>query len=110
MENELTKYERAKKRVAQIRGFYNHLAAYIIVNAILLLLRNKITFILISKTALGNPDFLNWIDWNIYGTPIIWGVILMFHAIKVFGKISFLGSKWEERQLERFMKEENENK
>lgn len=107
---ELTKYERAQRRVAEIRGFYNHLAVYLIVNAVLLLLKDKITITLLSKRALGNPELLEWIDWNVYGTPIIWGVFLAVHAIKIFGGFSIFGRKWEERQMRKFMDEEIENR
>lgn len=107
MENkELTKYERAQRRVAEIRGFYNHLGVYLVVNAVLLLFKERMTVTLLSKRALGNPEFLEWIDWNVYGTPIIWGIILAVHGVKVFGGFSIFGRKWEERQMERFMKEE----
>ncbi len=107
---QLSKYERAQKKVAQIRGFYNHLAAYIIVNIVLLLARDKFTFILLSKKAIGNPEFLEWIDWNVFGTAIVWGIALGVHAIKVFGNISFFGKKWEERKMQQFMDEEIENR
>lgn len=103
---ELTKYERAKQRVDQIRGFYNHLAAYVIINALLLLFKEKFTVILLSKSAIGDPEFLNWVDWNIYGTPILWGIILVIHGAKVFGGFSIFGKKWEERQMRKFMEEE----
>jgi len=51
---------------------------------VLLLSKGKVHFLLLSEGALGNPDFLNWLDWNVYGTPIIWGIGLTFHAISVF--------------------------
>ncbi|QCX00439.1 2TM domain-containing protein [Aggregatimonas sangjinii] len=101
----LTKYERAKKRVARIRKFYNHATIYVVVTIILFLLRHEFTFILLSKRALGNPEFLEWIDWNVYGTAIVWGVILAIHGITVFSKPLF-GKSWEERQLKKFMEEE----
>ncbi|NHF59454.1 2TM domain-containing protein [Flavobacteriaceae bacterium TP-CH-4] len=102
-----TKYERAQKRVAELRGFYNHLTVYILVNAALLILREKFTIILISKEALGNPEFLDWLNWNTYGTSIVWGIALCIHALRTFSGISFFGRKWEERQIRRFMEEEN---
>ncbi|KAG1647935.1 Sensory transduction protein LytR [Nymphon striatum] len=37
-----------------------------------------------NSTSLENVEFLNWIDWNIYGTPIIWGIFLAIHAINTF--------------------------
>jgi len=56
----LSPLERAQKRVDELKRFYKHLTTYIIVNGILLLLAGKMTFILLSKEALGNPGFLEW--------------------------------------------------
>lgn len=106
---QLSKYERAQKRVEQIKGFYNHLTAYVFINIMLFLLRDKFTFVLLSKRAIGNPGFLDWIDWNVFGTAIVWGIILIVHAIKVFGNISIFGKDWEKRKLQQFMDEEIEN-
>jgi hypothetical protein len=103
----LSSYERARKRVDEIKGFYGHLTAYIAVNAVLLLARGKIHFMLLSKGALGDPEFLNWIDWNIYGTPIIWGVGLLTHGLYVFKMNPFFGKNWEERQIEKYMNKDN---
>jgi len=85
--NQPTKYERAQQRVVQIRGFYNHVA---------------------SRRAIGNPGFLEWIDWNVFGTAIVWGIILIFHGIKVFNNLTLFGKAWEERQMKRFIEEDNE--
>lgn len=100
-ENILNPLERAQKRVNQLKRFYKHLITYIIVNGILLLLAGKITFILLSKEALGNPEFLEWINWNLYGTPIIWGVALLIHAAYVFMASPF--KKWEEKKIKTYM-------
>mgnify|MGYP000395049691 CR=1 FL=1 len=94
-------YERARKRVKDIKGFYGHLAAYIIINLIVLFSRAR--FLVISKGALGDPDFLNWIDWNTYGTPIIWGIGLGIHALTVVVKNPYLGKAWEDKQIEKYM-------
>lgn len=110
MKNEqLSKYERAQKRVEQIKGVYQHLTAYVLINIALFLLRDKFTFVLLSKRAIGNPGFLDWIDWNVFGTAIVWGIILAVHAIKVFGNISIFGKEWERRKIQQFMDEEVEN-
>lgn len=97
----LSKYEQAQERVLQLKKFYNHATAYVIINVFLFI---KVT--LVSEEVLGNHGFLNWIDWNVFGTTIVWGVILMFHAIKVFRNITLLGKNWEERQIEKYMNEE----
>ena len=106
MENDqLTKYQKAQKRVSAIRGFYDHLGAYVLVNLVLFLSRHKIRFTLISAEALGDPNILDWVDWNIFGTPIVWGIFLLFHAAKVFGWSPFFNKKWEERQLKKYLEE-----
>jgi hypothetical protein len=102
----LSSYERAQKRIKEIKGFYGHLAAFIIVNLIVMFSRAKFWILQGNSTSLENVEFLNWIDWNIYGTPIIWGIFLAIHAINTFGKNPFLGRKWEERQIQKYMKQE----
>ena len=97
---------RAKKRVETLKGFYKHLTTYFIVNAFLLLLAKKVTFVLLSKEALGNPGFLQWLDWNIFGTPIIWGIALLIHAAYVF--IPSPLKKWEEKQIKRYIAKDRE--
>ncbi|WP_273567328.1 2TM domain-containing protein [Maribacter halichondriae] len=104
---ELTKLRRAKKRVAEIRGFYNHLAVYLVVNVVLFLLRDQMTFILLSKRVFGNPGFLENINWDVYGTPIVWGLALLIHAISVFGKPYVLGRNWEERQIQKYLEKDD---
>jgi len=105
--NNLTKLERAKKRVAHIKGFYNHLVIYVFINVMLLLVKEKFMFKLVSAQAVGNPNFLKWIDWNVYGTPIVWGIGLAIHGIIVFSAIPKYLKSWEERQIEKYMKEES---
>ncbi|QLG44009.1 2TM domain-containing protein [Costertonia aggregata] len=99
-----TKYERAKLKVTRIRGFYNHLAVYIVVNIALLFLRKQVTTTILSEEALGDTGFVHWLNWNIFGTPIIWGLFLLLHAIKVFEWTPFFNSNWEERQIQKHMK------
>jgi hypothetical protein len=99
-----SKLYRAQHRVKQLKGFYQHLTAYFIVNTLLLLFSGRITFILLSEEALGNPDFLEWINWNIFGTPIIWGIVVLFHAASVFLKSPF--KKWEEQQIQKILDKE----
>jgi len=95
---------RAQQRVKQLKGFYQHLTAYVIVNALLLLFSGRITFILLSEEALGNPDFMEWINWNVLGTPIIWGLAVLIHAASVFLRSPF--KKWEEKQIQKILDNE----
>ncbi len=103
---------KAKKRVDSIKGFYKHLTAYIVVNILLLIVKWRVLEILLEN---GNnePGFLNWFEWNVIGTPILWGIGLACHAFYVFVyesgaksfKPNFL-SEWEERQIKKYMEEE----
>ena len=99
-------FAKAKKRVETLKGFYKHLTVYIVVNSFLLLAAKRVTFIFLSKEALGNPEFLKWVDWNLYGTPIIWGIALLIHATYVFIPSPF--KKWEERQIQNYIRKDKE--
>ncbi|GMN04730.1 hypothetical protein MTsPCn5_01180 [Croceitalea sp. MTPC5] len=98
---ETTQLERAQSRVRQLKGFYKHVTVYVLVTMALLLFAKKVTFVLLSKEALGNPDFLEWINWNVYGTPIIWGIALLIHACYVYVPSPF--KKWEKRKIKAYM-------
>ena len=107
----LSSYDRAKKRVEDIKGFYGHLSIYLIVNLALILARNDFRFYIIKTTSLEDEGFLSWINWNVFGTAIIWGLFLAFHALRVFGKNPFLGKSWETRQIQKYLEqEENQSK
>ena len=102
----LSSYERARKRVDEIKGFYGHLVAYLIVNAVLLLTRGNYSFIFENNGTFGDLEFISAINWQTYGTSLFWGIGLTFHAICVFGKNPFLGKAWEERQILKYMEKE----
>lgn len=105
---------KAKKRVDGIKKFYKHLRVFIIVNIILLVLEFS-AFDYFNWNTISDEGFLNWFEWNVIGTPSIWGLILIFHGIYVFvlkaKPFNELGPKftkdWEERKMEEFMKEDN---
>ena len=83
--DEQTKYEDAKKRVNEIKEFYQHLVVYVLVNAFLFTV-NKLT----------SPGH-NWFIWPLLG----WGLGLVLHALTVFGAL--WGSGWEERKIKEIM-------
>ena len=103
-----SKYERAKSKVASIKGLYNHALVFLVLNIFLYFLRHKFIFILVSKDALGNSEFLDWINWNVYGTTIFWGFILVIHALIVFGNISGYMKRWEEREIQKHINSYND--
>ena len=86
------KYQKARRRVEEIRGFYIHLVVYVLVNAFLFLL--NITM---------SPDVL-WFYWPLLG----WGIAIVVHAISVFGGFDRpFGADWEAKKVREIMEKEN---
>jgi hypothetical protein len=83
-------YERARKRVEELKSFYSHLFVYVAVNAGLFLL-NIVT----------SPKHL-WFYWPLIG----WGIGLTIHGLSVFGTQRLLGKNWEERKIREIMEKE----
>lgn len=88
------KYHRAKKRVEEIKGFYGNLTSYIVVNIVLVILNLQFS-----------PDHL-WFYWPMLG----WGIGVVFHGMRVFNYMPFLGEDWEARKMKEFMDKENQAK
>lgn len=91
---EYEKYQRAKKQVDEIKGFYGNLVSYIVVNLFLMFINLRYS-----------PEYL-WFLWPMLG----WGIGLLFHGMKVFNYTPFLGKDWEERKMKEFMDQEKKNK
>jgi hypothetical protein len=89
MENQEA-YQEAKKRVEAKIGFFVHLAVYVGVN-ILLILINLIT----------SPQYL-WFKWPLIG----WSIGVFFHGLSVFVFSSRGLSAVKERMIEEEMKKE----
>jgi len=96
METNTEKRKRAKKRVEQIKGFYVHLAVYIVVNLIIVG-----SFVIRNGLQGESLDF-----WAAFSTTAFWGIGLAFHALNVFGLNGILGRRWEARQIQKFMEED----
>lgn len=81
------KYKLAKKQVEKIKGFYIHLAIYLLFIPVLIYLN------FISQA--GFP-------WALF--PILgWGFGLMGHASETFNYSPFFGKNWEERKIRELM-------
>ncbi len=101
--------EKAKKRVEELKGFYAHVRVYIIVNVLLILIKGDFFDFIIGNTENTDPNFLYWLDVNVILTPILWGIGLLIHAIVVFRyKFTFF-KKWEDRQIQKYLEEEERN-
>ncbi len=95
----------AEKQVSRIKNFYYHLAVYIVLNSVIILGQGKTTFTFLGQQLMG-AEFLDAVNWDVFGTPIVWGVLLLIHAANVFGKRRFFNTNWERRQIAKYMKEE----
>jgi len=84
------RYERAKQRVKALKDFYRHLAVYVLVNALLLVI-NLVT----------TPFYL-WFYWPLLG----WGIAVLLHAASFFGGGRFFGKDWEERKIKEILEKD----
>ena len=89
------RYEKAKKRVEELKKFYGNLVTYGVMNVILIII-NLVT----------SPGSL-WFYW----VTIFWGIAILLHASKVFVlKGKFLGEGWEEKKIKEIMEKEGKSK
>lgn len=95
-----TRYLRAKKRVEELKGFYIHLAVYIIINSIIS------GFKVIHDMEDGYLFSEIITDFNTLSLWLWWGIGIAFHTYKVFGaRLLFLGKDWEDRKIKEYMNE-----
>lgn len=87
------RYDNAKKRVEEIKGFYIHFFVYVLVNVALFILN-----VLTSRDSL-------WFFWPL----CFWGIGIAIHAVQVFGAGRFWGPEWEERKIREIMERNPES-
>jgi energy-coupling factor transporter transmembrane protein EcfT len=90
------KYNKAKERVTQLKGFYSHLAAYVVINSFILV------NIFIRNQARGETFW----QWPTFVTLFFWGIGLLFHAWHTFGTNVFLSKQWEQKQIEKYVEKD----
>lgn len=96
---EQDRYERAKKRVTRIRGFYTHLLIYLVINLMVVIIN-------IQQLTPGESYF----KWENFLTLFFWGIGLFAHALSVFMPSLILGKNWEERKIKELMEQERKTK
>lgn len=85
-------YEKAQKRVKEIKGFYSHLITYCLVIPGIIFVNLRFT-----------PGFY-WFWFSALG----WGLGLFFHWLGIFGfRLLGFGKDWEERKIKEFMNQNN---
>ena len=96
-------YEEAKKRVKDKRRFYNHLGAYLVVNAILIVI-----WALSGDATNEWSDYGTWTGNKWFLWPLcIWGFFVLLNFLQVFiFKTSVRGEKSAiEKEVEKIKKE-----
>ncbi len=95
------KYNRAKKKVKDIKDFYKHLTIYLIINSILIIINLGV-----FQSGFSNIKIPTW---PMFTTPFFWGIGLLFHGLHVFHKDFGLFKKWENRKMKEYMEKEEED-
>jgi transcriptional regulator with XRE-family HTH domain len=90
MENVINESQSAEEilafnQVRKLKGFYIHLAQYVLVIAVLTVVN-----------ALTTPNRW-WVQWVVMG----WGVGVFFHWLEISERFGLFGSKWEKEQVEK---------
>lgn len=100
MENlsEQEKYKIAKKRVKELKGFYWHLAIFIIINA----------YIFVNVYLDTNSKGESFWQYTTFITFFFWGIGFLAHGWNVLWKDYFFSKEWEKRQIERYIKKDME--
>lgn len=84
------RYADAKKRVNEIREFYQHLWTYIGINVVLFLIN------LITAPGV----------WWFYWVTVFWGIGIIMHAVTTFGTNRIMSQDWEERKIKEMLDKE----
>jgi uncharacterized membrane protein YdbT with pleckstrin-like domain len=85
-------YERAKKRVNQLKGFYTNLMVYIVV-IIFLAVVNYLT----------SPGI-----WWFLIVAFIWGIFVVAQGISVYRKRGLFSKEWEDKKIKEYMEQDDE--
>lgn len=88
---EAERYYQARKKVKEIRDFYEHLAVFILVS-----------IGLIAVNLITSPGYL-WFVWWLQG----WGIGVVIHALYVFKITPFFNKEWEQKKINEILEKEN---
>ena len=96
-ENDI-EYQRARRQVERLRGFYGHLFAYIAVNAMI---------VVYNYTNLKPGE--SYFQFKNFFTATFWGIGLAAHAFTVFlPRVNFI-RKWEDNKIKELMDKQKDH-
>ena len=88
-------YETAKRRVGAIKGFYAHLALFVLISILILASKGALLEVVAEKNHEVDPNFVAWLDWNFIAVILILGTVILIQGLVVLGR-PFI-KKWEKR-------------
>ncbi|SHI81581.1 2TM domain-containing protein [Arenibacter nanhaiticus] len=91
--------------MANIRGFYSHLWVCLLITLGLVGIGLYVGQYQ-EGWMQGDENFQTWIQWNVWLTPIGWGIGVLIHAMEVFGKKPQFIKRWEARQVHNYLDQE----
>jgi len=95
-------YLRAKKKVKALKGFYWHLAIYIVINGF-----NTVNRVFVNMNH-GDSYIDALLSIEMFFIWVPWGLGLLIHGLVVFDVFSFLlGKNWEQRKIKELMEKDN---
>lgn len=86
-ETESDRLAQARRRVEAIKGFYIHLAVFVVV----------MLGLVVVDAATGERW---WVHWVFFG----WGIGILVHALAVFGQAPAFVEAWERRKIDELMR------
>ncbi|SMO55388.1 2TM domain-containing protein [Chryseobacterium rhizoplanae] len=90
-ENDI-EYQRARRQVERLRGFYAHLFAYIAVNAMI-----------VVYNCMNLKPGESYFQFKNFFTATFWGIGLAAHAVTVFLPRANFVRKWEDHKIKELM-------
>ncbi|MDT0645470.1 2TM domain-containing protein [Zunongwangia sp. F260] len=92
-------YEYARKRTLQKKRLFQHFVVFLI-GAVFLIVLN----VVIGYQEQFQPLGYNWFVWAV----LLWALIFLVHFFNVFVIHTFMGKKWQDRQMELLVKKQKE--
>lgn len=98
--SEKLRLKKAQDRMRALKGFYTHLTIYLVINTVLLILK------FVGNSYYGETFMGPIWHFSTFATWFFWGIGLFFHGLQVFYGRTLFSKKWEERQIQKFLKED----